>query len=266
MQNGSHSNTGGLTSTHVLRTSGGLGTDAGHDGAQGRDGLGAALIRSDAVIRGRGDRRSGSSGDRLPGAGGVGHDLSDAAKEVGVDGMAGSGTRGSLSGLRAGPGSLSYASSADSRDHGAHRWGQRDPSPIQIEARAGAVLSHEEWKGNRGQGSAGDRIQRHQTGDGRLDSLAPPGDQLAPHEAARRGRHGLTDDTNLANEDGTRDTVPAVICAARVKAERDEEASGGIHDGALPTPAFKRRRGDTSMPGGRPGPHRGRGPPHSARR
>jgi hypothetical protein len=61
----------------------------------------------------------------------------------------------------------------------------------------------------------------------------------------------LTDDTNLANEDGTRHTVPAVICAARVKAERDEEASGGIHDGALPTPALKRRRGDTSMPGGR---------------
>jgi hypothetical protein len=65
----------------------------------------------------------------------------------------------------------------------------------------------------------------------------------------------LTDDTNLANEDGTRDTVPAVIRAARVKAERDEEleeASGGIHDGALPTLALKRRRGDTSMPGGRP--------------
>jgi hypothetical protein len=61
----------------------------------------------------------------------------------------------------------------------------------------------------------------------------------------------LTDDTNLANEDGTRDTVPAVIRAARVKAERDEEASGGIHDGALPTPALKRRRGDNSMPGGR---------------
>jgi hypothetical protein len=61
----------------------------------------------------------------------------------------------------------------------------------------------------------------------------------------------LTDDTNLANKDGTRDTVPAVICAARVKAERDEEASRGIHDGALPTPALKRRRGDTFMPGGR---------------
>jgi hypothetical protein len=64
----------------------------------------------------------------------------------------------------------------------------------------------------------------------------------------------LIDDTNLANEDGTRDTVPAVIHAARVKAEQDEEASGRIHDGALPTPALKRRRGDTSMPGGRQGP------------
>jgi hypothetical protein len=61
----------------------------------------------------------------------------------------------------------------------------------------------------------------------------------------------LTDDTNLANEDGTRDTVPAVIRAARVKAERDEEASGGIRGGALPTPAPKRMRGDTSMLGGR---------------
>jgi hypothetical protein len=61
----------------------------------------------------------------------------------------------------------------------------------------------------------------------------------------------LTDDTNLANENGTRDTVPAVIRAARFKAERDEEASGGIHVDALPTPALKRRRGDTSMPGGR---------------
>jgi hypothetical protein len=138
MQNGSHSNTGGLT--HVLRTSGGLGTDAGHDGTQDRDGLGAALIRSDAVIRGRSDRRSDASGDRFPGSGGVGHDLSDAAKEVGVDGMAGSGTRGSLSGLRAGPDSLSYASSADSRDHGTHRRGPQEPSPIHIEARVGAVL------------------------------------------------------------------------------------------------------------------------------
>jgi hypothetical protein len=84
---------------------------------------------------------------------------------------------------------------------------------------------------------------------------------LHPHEVSLHhtrlpdsARMDLTDDTNLANEDGTRDTVPAVIRAARVKAERDkelEEASGGIHDGALPTPALKRRRGDTSMPGGR---------------
>jgi hypothetical protein len=57
----------------------------------------------------------------------------------------------------------------------------------------------------------------------------------------------LTDDTNLANEDGTRDTVPAVIRAARIKAERDEEASGGIRGGALPTPAPKRMQGHTSM-------------------
>jgi hypothetical protein len=70
----------------------------------------------------------------------------------------------------------------------------------------------------------------------------------------------LTDDTNLANEDGTQGSVLAVIRTARVKAERDEEASGGIHDGALPTPALKRRRGDTSIPRGRQvliggGPH-----------
>jgi hypothetical protein len=166
--------------------------------------------------------------------------------------MAGSGTRGSLSGLRAGPGSLSYANSADSRDHVTHRRGQRDPSPIHIETRAGAVLSHEEWQGKRGEGSAGDRIQRHQTGDGRdprLDSLAPPRDRLAPHEAARRGRHGPY--RRYKPSKRGRDAVPAVICAARVKAERDEEASVGIHDGTLPAPALKRRRGDTSMPGGR---------------
>jgi hypothetical protein len=41
----------------------------------------------------------------------------------------------------------------------------------------------------------------------------------------------------------------------RVKAERDEEleeASGGIPNGALPAPALKRRRGNTSTLGGRP--------------
>jgi hypothetical protein len=66
---------------------------------------------------------------------------------------------------------------------------------------------------------------------------------------------GLSDDTNLANEDETRDAIFAVMRAARVKAERDEEleeASGGISDGALPTPALKRRRGNTSTLGGRP--------------
>jgi hypothetical protein len=66
---------------------------------------------------------------------------------------------------------------------------------------------------------------------------------------------GLSDDTNLANEGGTGDTIPAVMCAAKVKAERDEEleeASGGIPDGALPTPALKRRQGNTSTLGGRP--------------
>jgi hypothetical protein len=65
---------------------------------------------------------------------------------------------------------------------------------------------------------------------------------------------GLSDDTNLANEDGTEDTILAVMRAARVKAEQDEEleeASGGIPDGALPTPALKRRRGNTSTLGGR---------------
>jgi hypothetical protein len=80
---------------------------------------------------------------------------------------------------------------------------------------------------------------------------------------------GLSDDTNLANEDGTQDTIPAVMRAARVKAERDEEleeASGGIPDGALPIPPLKRRRGNTSTLGGRPVLIGGRGPPHSARR
>jgi hypothetical protein len=65
---------------------------------------------------------------------------------------------------------------------------------------------------------------------------------------------GLSDDTNLANEDGTGDTISAVMRAARVKAERDEEleeASGGIPNGALPTPALKRRRGNTSTLEGR---------------
>jgi hypothetical protein len=64
-------------------------------------------------------------------------------------------------------------------------------------------------------------------------------------------RMDFTDDTNLANEDGTRDTVFEVIRAAGFKVERDEEASGGICGGALPTPAPTRMRGDTSMPGGR---------------
>jgi hypothetical protein len=66
---------------------------------------------------------------------------------------------------------------------------------------------------------------------------------------------GLLDNTNLANEDGTRDTIPAVMRAATVKAERDEEleeASGGIRNGALPIPPLKRRQGDTSTLGGRP--------------
>jgi hypothetical protein len=66
---------------------------------------------------------------------------------------------------------------------------------------------------------------------------------------------GLSDDTNLANEDETRYTIPEVMRAVRVKAERDkelEEASGGIPDGALPTSALKRRRGNTSTLGGCP--------------
>jgi hypothetical protein len=66
---------------------------------------------------------------------------------------------------------------------------------------------------------------------------------------------GLSDDTNLANEDGTRDTIPAVMRVARVKAERNKElkeASGGIPNGALPIPPFKKRRGNTSTLEGRP--------------
>jgi hypothetical protein len=253
MQNGSHSNTGGLASTHVLRTSGGLGTDAGHDGAQGRDGLGAALIRSDDVIRGRSNRRSGASGDRLPGSGRVGHDLSDAAKEVGVNGMAGSGTRGSLSGLRAGPGSLSYASSADSRDHGALGASEIH---LQFTLRLGQEQCSHTRSGRANGGKVAQvivfRDTRPATGAIRAwTHLHPHGINLHHTRLPDGARMDLIDDTNLANEDGTRDTVPAVIRAAKVKAERDKEASGGIHDGALPTPALKRRRGDTSMPGGR---------------
>jgi hypothetical protein len=127
MQNGSHSNTGGLASSLVLRASGRLGTRVDDVGTQDGVGHGSTLVRSDSAIQGRSDRRSSSISDRLPGSGGVGHDLPDAAKEGGVDGMARSGSRGLLSGLQSGPGSLSYASSADSRDHGAHRRGQRDP-------------------------------------------------------------------------------------------------------------------------------------------
>jgi hypothetical protein len=165
MQNGGHSNTVELAGSPVLRASGGLGTRADDVGAQDGAGHGSTLVRSDATIRGRSDQCSGSISDQLPGSGGVGHDLLDAANKVGVDGVAGSGARGLLSGLRGGPGSLFYASSADSRDHGAHHRGQRDPSPICIEARAGAVHSHEEWEGNRGAGGPGDCIQRQQTGD-----------------------------------------------------------------------------------------------------
>jgi hypothetical protein len=107
MHNGSHSNTGGLTSARVLRTSGGLGEDVVHEGAQDRDRVGSTLIRSDAVSRGRSHRRTGSVSDRSPDLGGVGRDTLGAAKKLGVDGMAGSRSGGSLSGLRCGPGSLS---------------------------------------------------------------------------------------------------------------------------------------------------------------
>jgi hypothetical protein len=193
MLNGSHSNTGGLAGSLMLRASGGLGTRADDVGAQ--DGVGhgsrlsgATLLSEDSAI----DVQAPSA-TNFPGSGEVGHNLPDAAKEVGMDGVAGSGARGSLSGLRSGPGSLSYASSADNRDHEAHLRDQRDPSPIRIEARAGAVHSHEEWKGNRGAGGPGDRIQRQQTGDGRdprMDPLAPPRSFPASHAAARQRRHG----------------------------------------------------------------------------
>jgi hypothetical protein len=86
--------------------------------------------------------------------------------------------------------------------------------------------------------------------------------RLHPHEVSLHHTRlpnsvgtGLSDDTNLANKDGMRDTISAVMNAARVKAERDEEleeASGGIPDGALPIPALRRRRGDTSTLGERP--------------
>jgi hypothetical protein len=123
MHNGSHSNTGGLTSARVLRTSWGLDEDVVYESAQDGDRAGSTLIRSDAVSRGRSHRRTGSVGDRSPDSGRVGRDTSGAAKKLGVDGMAGSRSGGTLSGLRGGPGSLSYASSADTREDGAHRRG-----------------------------------------------------------------------------------------------------------------------------------------------
>jgi hypothetical protein len=56
------------------------------------------------------------------------------------------------------------------------------------------VFLHGQWEGNRGEGSAGDRVQGHQAGDRRnprLDSLASPRGQLAPHEACDVGRESL---------------------------------------------------------------------------
>jgi hypothetical protein len=58
MQNGGHSSTGGLAGS--LRASGGLGTRADDVGAQDGAGHRSMLVRSDAAIRGRSDRRSGS--------------------------------------------------------------------------------------------------------------------------------------------------------------------------------------------------------------
>jgi hypothetical protein len=49
MQNGSHSNTGGLASTSVLRASGGLGTRADDVGTQDGVGHGSTLFRSDLL-------------------------------------------------------------------------------------------------------------------------------------------------------------------------------------------------------------------------
>jgi hypothetical protein len=126
-------------------------------------------------------------------------------------------------------------------------------------------------EGQLGASGPDDRIQRQQTGDGRdprVDPLAPPRSFPVHRRLPDSVGTGLSDDTNLANEDGTRDTIPAVMRAVRVKAERDEElkeASGGIPDGALPTPALKRRRGNTSTLRGRPILIGGGARPHSTR-
>jgi hypothetical protein len=183
--------------------------------------------------------------------------------------MAGSGTRGSISGLRAGPGSLSYASSADSRDHGAHRRGQQDPSPIHIEARAGAVLSHEEWEGNHGAGGPSDRVQRHQTGDGAIRAWT----RLHPHRVSLHHTRlpdsagmDLTDDTNLANKDGTR---PRGHSRRQGQGGAGRGARGGQqwHPRRRPAHSSTQEEARRHFHAGRtPGPHWGRGPPHSARR
>jgi hypothetical protein len=271
MQNGSHSNTGGLASTPVLRASGGLAALADDVSAQDGGGHGFTLVRSDAAIRGRSDQRSGSVSDRLLDSGGVGHDLPDTAKEVGVDGMAGSGARDSVSRLRDGPSSLSYASSADSRDHEAHCWGQQDPSLIYIEARAGAVQSHERWEGNRGAGGLGDRVQRHQTGDGRdprLDSLAPPRSFFAPHEAARQRKHGPY--RRYKPRKRGRDARPSPRSFVPPGSRRSGTRSSrrpAVASTTAPCPFQHSRGGKATLPCWEDARSSlGRGPPHSARR
>jgi hypothetical protein len=210
--------------------------------------------------------------DRLPGSGGVGHDLPDAANKVGVDGVAGSGARGSLLGLRGGHGSLFYASSADSRDHGAHRWGQRDPSPICIEARAGAVHSHEEWEGNRGAGGPGDCILRQQTGDGRdprVDPLAPPRSFPASHQAARQRRHGPFRQykPSKRGRDARHHSRGHARRHGQGGAGRGARGGQRWHPQRRPAHSTTQEEARRHFHAGRtPGPHWGRGPPHSARR
>jgi hypothetical protein len=83
--------------------------------------------------------------------------------------------------------------------------------------------------------------------------LHPHGISLHHTRLPDAGRADLIDDTNLANKDGTRDTVHAVIRDAQVRAEQNEEASNsdGTHDDALPTPASKRMRVGAPMRGER---------------
>jgi hypothetical protein len=60
---------------------------------------------------------------------------------------------------------------------------------------------------------------------------------------------GLSDDPNLANEDKSRDTIPAVMCVAWVKAERDESSRRpAVASPTAPCPFHHSRGGKATLP------------------